>query len=474
MAYIGGNAKRVSVRYWMHVVGIMGVLGLLIAVASFPRGIAKASSSNWVTYMGNNERSGFNAAETVINPSSVQNLKLHWKLKAAGKVSTQPVAANGFVYWGSWDGLEHATNPATGTDAWTVNLGQSSSMCDQTVHGVLSTATVASVSIGGVTTPVVYVGGGNAHLYALNANTGSVIWHTPLGATPATFLYSDPAVYNGSVYLGVSSQSDCPLVQGQLVQLDASTGAIQHTFNVVPTGCLGGTVWVAPTIDTMTNILYFGTGNGGKCSTTENMAVALVALRTADLSFVSSWQVPTSQQSKDGDFGSTPTLFQATISGVLHQMVGLLNKNGLYYAFDRTTISAGPLWQVRLASPTANWKSNIASSAWDGTTLYAAAGSTTIKGAACAGSIRAVNPASGAFIWADCLSADVFGPVTAVSGLAEVGAGTSFMLVSTTTGKKLFSFQDTSMSSRFLGPGSISNGILYHGNTDGYLYAFGM
>ena len=143
-------------------------------------------------------------------------------------------------------------------------------------------------------------------------------------------------------------------------------------------------------------------------------------------------------------------------------------------AFDRSTISAGPLWQVRLAAPAANGENNVASSAWDGARLYEAAGSTTINGATCAGSLRALDPASGVFQWQDCLTADVLAPVTVVRGLAEIGSGTSFMLVNTKTGKQLFSFLDKSATSHFAGPGSISNGVLYHGNTDGYLYAFGM
>jgi hypothetical protein len=154
-------------------------------------------------------------------------------------------------------------------------------------------------------------------------------------------------------------------------------------------------------------------------------------------------------------------------------MVGLLNKNGIYYAFDRNNISAGPLWQVPLAAPAANGENNVSSAAWDGTNLYAAAASTQINGTTCTGSLRALNPASGNFIWSDCFTSDIFGPVTAVPGLAEVGSGTSIILVATTNGNQLFNFQDTNANSQFEGPGTISNGMLYHGNTDGYLYAIG-
>lgn len=467
------STKSTMLQHKLLVFIAIAILELLVLSGGQFWGTAYAKSGDWPTYMANNGRSGFNGAETIINPKSAPNLKLHWKIRAAGRVTTQPIVANGLVYWGSWDGLEHATNPTTGTDIWTANLGQSKPNCSKTKHGVLSSAAVTSVAIGGVTTPIVFVGGGNANLYALNANTGAVIWKRALGTVPDYFLYGSPAVYKGSVYIGVASQGDCPLIRGQLIQLNAATGKIKHTFDVVPNGCLGGAVWVAPTIDTSTNMLYFGTGNAGRCSTSETMAPALVEVRASDLSFVASWRVPASQRTIDSDFGSTATLFTATHRGNARQMVGLLNKNGIYYAFDRSNINAGPLWQVRLAAPATNGENNVSSAAWDGTKLYAAAASTHINGTRCAGSLRALNPASGNFIWSDCFTSDIFGPVTAVPGLAEIGSGTSIILAATTNGNQLFSFQDTDANSRFEGPGTVSNGVLYHGNTDGYLYAIG-
>lgn len=429
--------------------------------------------NSWSTYMGNNQRSGYNAAETIINPTSASQLKLKWTHQAGGAVTTQPTVANGMVYWGSWDGIEHASDPATGNDIWTANLGQTIGSCSKIHHGVLSSAAFASITIHKVSTPALFVGGGNTQVYALNASTGAVIWQTPLGTPPDQFLYSSPAVSNGSVYIGVSSQGDCPLVQGQLVQLSAATGMIQHTFDVVPNGCIGGSVWTAPTIDSTTGMIYFSTGNEGTCSTGETMTDALIEVRAADLSLVASWQVPAAQQIVDGDFGSTPTLFQAKIGGVLHKMVGLVNKNGIYYALDRTNISAGPLWQEQLGQPPVPGEDSIASSAWNNVSLFAAAARTTINGVSCAGSLRRLNPATGAFIWQDCLNFDPKGTITMVPGLAEVGAGTSFMLVDATTGNQLFSYTDSANKSDFLGPGSIANGQLYQGNMDGNLYAFG-
>jgi len=444
-------------------------LVLLMVSAAVPRPAAHAQEGDWPTFFGNDEHTGFNGAETIINQKTAPNLKQRWVRKEGSRITTQPVAANGMLYWGSWDGVEHASRLTNGTDVWATPLGQTTD-CRNEFLGVLSTATIASVSISGVTTTVDFVAGGDNNLYALDANLGTVLWHTPLGSPPTSFLYSSPTVYNGSVYLGVSGNADCSHTQGQLVQVDASTGLIQHTFDVVPPGCTGGSVWTSPTINETTGMLYFSSSEKGTCSSHENKVEALVALNASDLSLVGYWQVPASQMIADGDFGATPTLFQATIGGILHDMVGLSNKSGIYYAFDQANISAGPLWQVRLATAPGP---SMSSSAWDGSALYVAAGPLVPRSTTCPGTLWALNPADGSFRWQDCLSFDARGGVMAVPGLVEVGLGASFSVYDTMTGNQLFTFQDVNRKSNFEGPGSISNGVLYHGNLDGHLYAFG-
>jgi outer membrane protein assembly factor BamB len=448
------------------------IVGLLVLLAAlFTQSHATAAqmhTANWPTYLGDNGHTGFNRAETVINPGSAPNLKLLWSRQVVQKITTQPIEANGMLYWGSWDGTEHASSLTDGSDIWTANLGQTTS-CRGTVFGVLSTATVANVTIAGVSTPVDFVGGGDNNLYALDASTGALIWHTQLGSPPSSFLYSSPTVFNGSVYIGVSGNADCSHVQGQLVQLDAATGTILHTFDVVPTGCIGGSVWTSPTINERAGLLYFSTGEAVKCASPEPMTVALVALNAADLSFVGSWQVPTSELIPDGDFGSSPTLFQATINGTSYQMVGLINKSGIYYAFDQQNVSNGPLWKVRLATAPGP---SLSSSAWDGTNLYVASGNTVVKGTTCPGALRALNPSNGAILWEDCLTFDPFGPVTAVPGVVAIGTHKSFTLFDTITGNQLFSYEDNHGRSNFLGPAMICNGVLYEGNEDGTLFAF--
>jgi polyvinyl alcohol dehydrogenase (cytochrome) len=324
---------------------------------------------------------------------------------------------------------------------------------------------------------VVFVGGGNAHFYALNAATGAVIWKRALGSSPSYFIWSSPAVYNGSVYIGSASFGDCPLTPGQLVQMNAATGAVQHTFTTVPPHCLGGGVWGSPTIDTASGEIYFTTGTYARCSPLETRSVALVELHAANLAYAGSWQIPSSDRTNDSDFGTTPTLFQATIGSTLQSLVGAANKNGKYYAFIRGNVGAGPVWtdQIALPGPCPTCgQGSISSSSWDGTALYVAGGNTTINGTACAGSLRALNPATGGFLWEQCLSdGPVLGPVSSIPGVAVVGEGSAFVLTATSSGQTLFTFKDSSTYSHFYGAATVTGGVLYIGNTDGTLYAFG-
>jgi outer membrane protein assembly factor BamB len=458
------------------------LFGRTVALAAGAAGRAPAGSlstgslGDWTTYLGDNGRSGFNGNETLINTTSASQLTLHWSVAEGNVISTQPVVANGAVFWGSWDGMEHAMN-LSGQTLWSANLGKTvDSHCSPRSVGVASTATVATVTIGGRATSVVFVGGGNAHFYALNALSGKVIWQTALGSSPSHFIWGSPAVYNGSVYIGVASFGDCPLVQGQLIKLNATTGVVQNRFNAVPSGCTGDTIWSSPSIDQTAGMLYIMTGNTGKCSAAQHYASALVQLRTSNLAVVSSWQLPAAARKGDIDCAGAPTLFSATIAGALRNLVGMICKNGIYNAFDRTAIGKGPLWQAQIAisgNDPPNGEGSIAPAAWDGTTLYVAGGNTTIGGTSCQGSVRALNPATGAFLWEACLKdGPVLGAVTAVPGVVAVGEGTKLVLLATSSGQSLFTYTAPSGSS-FYGAASISHGVLYIGDTGGNLYAFG-
>ncbi|QBD81493.1 hypothetical protein EPA93_38200 [Ktedonosporobacter rubrisoli] len=465
-------------RMNMCLLGLLGVaalvLGLLLSPMSGPFQAAASGQASWLTYMGNNAHTGFNGSEAALNPASAHHLKLHWKYKAGGPVSSQVMVDDGKLYWGSWDGYEHATD-LQGHQLWQTSLGTDAPRgCFPPRAGVASPATITTLPIQGQRTRVVLVGGGNARFYALNAANGHVLWSTALGKAPDYMIWGGASVYKGSVYVGISSYGDCPLVAGKFYKLDASTGAIEHTFTTVPAGCVGGGIWMTPTIDEARNSVYITTGTLSTCKPYEKFAYALLEFNADDLSPRNSWQIPPAEQSGDGDFGSTPTLFTATIQGHTQPLIGAVNKNGFYYALNRDHLSSGPVWKVRVTTPEVNDKSSISSSAWDGKQLYIANSHTVIAGRDCAGGVRAVNPATGAFLWEHCMPGKIQGSVMAVPGMLAVGSGNFIIALDTGTGRQAFAYNDQDKASLFWGTPTICNGMLYMGNRDGLLYAFGL
>jgi outer membrane protein assembly factor BamB len=321
---------------------------------------------------------------------------------------------------------------------------------------------------------MLFVPGGDTTFYALNALTGQVIWQVPLGTPPNQFIWASPALYDGSLYVSTASFGDCPLIQGQVFQVDAATGTVQHTFDVVPAGCVGGGVWGSPAVDNAAGTVYVVTGNAAGCSTPESYAPAIIELRASDLAPLSSWQVPVAQQNASGDpdFGSTPTLFSATINGQPTALVGAVNKDGIFYAFNRADLAAGPVWETQIAAPSGDaGVASIVSAAWDGSTLYVGGGTTTINGVDCAGSLDALNPATGSVIWQDCESAEMYAGITEVPGVLVEGtlAGT-VLFVDAATGATLFTYDAPSAVE---GESTVADGVVYVPVANGSLVALG-
>lgn len=444
---------------------------LAVFAVSGVRGVSGGASNTWPTYLGNLGRAD-HSTNTTLTAGNVGGLKVKWTATGQDGMSDQPIVAHGMIYWGSFDGLLHATN-TLGTDVWTANLGQHTAVgCDPTTVGIASTATIGAIG----STKAVFVAGGDDTVYALNAATGSVLWATTLSPSTNHFIWDSPAIFNGSLYIGLSSFGDCPGNSvGKLFKLSAATGAIQNTLALSSVVCPGDGVWGSPTVDVADGIVYFATGNG--CTTDPNSS-AVEAVSSGDLSLIDRWQIPVQQIGGDTDIGNTPTLFSAAVNGVTHQMIGVAAKNGYYYALDRTDLSAGPLWEDSLATggecPQCG-DGSISPSSWDGTTLYAAAGNTTINGVACTSTVSAINPATGAYLWRQCLTTGpILGAVLTSPGLVFADSQTAVNVFDASSGASLFQYRDTSASSYFDAPPALASGMLYASNSDGHLYALGL
>jgi outer membrane protein assembly factor BamB len=470
----------------------------LTSCSSYASTAASSHPLPLATYHGDNARTGY-STDSSITASNAGHLTQRWSVDVRTSLSDQPVVDGGVVYWGDWKGDFHATT-VSGRPLWSTFLGTAPkpAVCPYNLatQGVVSSPTIGTAH----GQNLVWVGGGAGQVVALNATTGAIVWSTRLGSPPEHEVWASPLLYDGSIYIGVASWNDCPVVDGAFFRLNATTGAIQAVNHLDPSPkCIGPGVWSSASVDPTTNSVYVTTSNANlrsnpnaTCQIPEQEAVLKLNSRT--LATESVWALPEAQQIGDSDFGGSPMLFSATIDGVNRQLVGAVNKNGIFYAFDRTNLAAGPVWSYTAESaPLAQAASSssdacvdvntISSSAWAGSDSPVMVAGLAQKGNSCIGTLAALNSSTGQVEWQTDLPGSIEGAVTEVPGIVAVGAGATVDLLSSSTGQILFSYRETKTTSpkgviygaptgEFWAPPTIAGNTLYVANQDGSLRAF--
>jgi len=119
-------------------------------------------------------------------------------------------------------------------------------------------------------------GAQRANVISVDRETGILLWMTKVDNHPAAIITGSPVVFDGVVYVGVSSSEEtlaldpaypCCSFRGSVVALDEKNGAmLWKTFDMPdngrqPGGYSGGAVWQPPAIDPKARYAIRGTGN---------------------------------------------------------------------------------------------------------------------------------------------------------------------------------------------------------------------
>ncbi len=461
-----GEAPRPQ-WYWSRLLTLLliviALLGGVSAVVIHQLRPVKASVSagDWPAFLHDPQRTAA-SGDTTISTANAAQLGLKWAFKTGAAIAATPTVVGNTVYVGSWDGYEYALNATTGALVWKTFLGQTTAPCYPQLAGVSSAADVEN--------GVVYVGGGDSNWYALDAATGSILWNVFIGDnTKGWYNWASPLIYNGYAYVGTSSVGDCPLVPGQLLQVNLSTHQVVNTFNAVPTGQVGGGIWTTPSVDTATNTIFVTTGTRNQ--DTQTLSEAIIALDANTLTIKSSWSIPNSQQTVDSDFGNTPILFTDSKGNPL---VGAINKNGFAYAWNRNNLAAGPVWSQTVTLPGTCPQcgdGSVSSEAFANGTLFLAGGSTVINGVGYRGSVSALNPDNGNFLWRHVDTGPVIPGLAYSNGLIFAGAGPTLEVLDAASGTRLYSY--TTGGYLYAAP-SVAYGQIYTGGLDSNVYALGL
>ena len=167
--------------------------------------------------------------------------------------------------------------------------------------------------------------------------------------------------------------------------------------------------------------------------------------------------------------------------GAQRALVGVANKNGIYYVFSRASLDRGPVARLRIATggnPPTSGNGSISPSAFDGARLYVGGGHIAFGGQVVAGTVSAYDPNDlAAPIWRTGISSgSVLGAVSAAPGIVVVGAGSMMVVLDAGHGTLLFKAPAATAGAAnpaiFYGAATIVQGVIYQGDTHGNLYAY--
>jgi alcohol dehydrogenase (cytochrome c) len=227
---------------------------------------AKPTGKNWPSYNGDYTGQRYSSLDQ-INPKNVSLLRAQWAFHAPNSdaLEVTSVVVDGLMFVTSANDA-YALDAQTGRVVW--------HYARPVTEGLIDDASMhhnRGVAVWGSS---VFMQTDNAHLLSLDARSGHLRWDVAYtdgnrnyGATSA------PLVVNGKVIVGTSGGDDG--VRGFLAAYDADTGKSVWRFWTIPApgergseswpGDLylhgGGTTWMPGTYDPELNLLYWGTSN---------------------------------------------------------------------------------------------------------------------------------------------------------------------------------------------------------------------
>jgi len=186
---------------------------------------------------------------------------------ATNEITSYPIIADGCVYVGTStgqqaDGYAFALNAETGEVVWRTKFP----------HGIYSTLAVTDGTVYAFVSQHGDAKRKGTYVAAMDQDSGKVLWTTIVDTQSGSDAVSSPVVFNGMVFVGVSGtaaegdEDERFVFQGNFVLVDAKTGEIIEKTYTIPRkkwkkGFAGGAIWSTLAADEETKYGYVGTGN---------------------------------------------------------------------------------------------------------------------------------------------------------------------------------------------------------------------
>ena len=308
---------------------------------------ASGETKDWLLPSGTYDSQRF-SNDQKIDTNNVEHLSVRWIYQFGTKdalIGTIPLVVNGRMYVTLPTGTVIALDAASGARIW------------QYVRPLPSDLVLCCPANRGVAVlgDKVYVGTLDAHLLALDANSGKVLWdQTVANYREGHAITSAPLALNGLVVTGIAG-GDFP-TRGFISAYNAQTGALRWRVKSIPepgepgnetwggdswrTG--GVATWMTGSYDPVLDLLYWGTGNPAPDYNADSRpgdnlysnSVLAINASTGKLEWYFQF---TPGDDHDWDSVQTPILIDGKEGGVLRKLLVVANRNGFFYVLDRET-----------------------------------------------------------------------------------------------------------------------------------------
>lgn len=179
-----------------------------------------------------------------------------WRYKTRGAVNSSPALTADAVLVMSQDGMLYALDLADGKLKWKFTTGGERRFTAPGIHGAMPRTELMPdpfdvfLSSPTVVGQTVYIGSGDHHVYAVDAQTGAMRWTFETG----NVVHASPAVVDGVLYVGSWDRN--------LYALNAATGALVWKFQTGDDTDTYNQVGIASSAAVVAGTVFFGCRDG--------------------------------------------------------------------------------------------------------------------------------------------------------------------------------------------------------------------
>ncbi|MEO8596069.1 MAG: PQQ-dependent dehydrogenase, methanol/ethanol family [Candidatus Solibacter sp.] len=300
-----------------------------------------ARPEGWFQYNGSYDSRRHSPLRDV-NTATVNGLVPKWiyHMPNAARLQTVPIVANGVMYVTQTNEV-YAIDAHTGRQIW-----------DYHRVPAIQKGPNRGVAVWG---DKVYFTTADAHLIALHAATGNVIFETKIAETTDGYWSpAAPMVVKGKVIAGIAPGDHG--LNGFLDAYDANTGERLWRFDPIPKPgqpgseswagdswkSAGGNTWLTGSYDPELDLLYWPIGNpapdfNGDVRLGDNLytdCIVALDLNTGKMKWYFQF---TPHDTMDWDAAEIPILVDAPYQGQMRKLMAHADRNGFYYLLDRVT-----------------------------------------------------------------------------------------------------------------------------------------